>query len=134
MTMGKPAIEKQAFPMLIGGEQVRTPKVRNISLPYDGTPVAEVYDADAASVDRAVKAAQAGAEAMAGLTQYERAELLQRMRSLLERHAEEFARLVTLETGKTIREARGEVARAQQTLAASADAARNLRGEVTGAH
>ena len=116
--------------MLVGGEWVRTPQVRIISLPYDGTPVAEVYDADAATVDRAVKAAQKGAEAMAGLTQYERAELLQRMRSLLGRDAEEFARLVSLETGKTIREARSEVARAQQTLAASADEARNLRGEV----
>ena len=128
--MGKSAIENQDFPMLVGGEWVRTPQVRIISLPYDGTPVAEVYDADAATVDRAVKAAQKGAEAMAGLTQYERAELLQRMRSLLGRDAEEFARLVSLETGKTIREARSEVARAQQTLAASADEARNLRGEV----
>jgi acyl-CoA reductase-like NAD-dependent aldehyde dehydrogenase len=128
--MGKPAIEKQTFPMLIGNEWIRTPHVRTISLPYDGTPVAEVYDADAAVVDRAVVAAQEGAEAIAALTQYERAELLQRMRSLLERDAEEFARLVTLETGKTIREARGEVARGQQTLAASAEAARNLHGEV----
>jgi acyl-CoA reductase-like NAD-dependent aldehyde dehydrogenase len=128
--MEKPAIQKQTFQMLIGSEWVQTPKVRTISLPYDGTPVAEVYDADAATVDRAIKAAQAGAEAMANLTQYERAELLQRMRSLLERDAEEFARLVTLETGKTIREARGEVARGQQTLAASADAARGPHGEV----
>jgi acyl-CoA reductase-like NAD-dependent aldehyde dehydrogenase len=128
--MGKPAIQKQSFPMLIGDDWVRTPQVRTINLPYDGTPVGEVYDADPATVDRAVAAAQKGAEAMAALTQYERAELLQRMRSLLERDAEEFARLITLETGKTIREARGEVSRAQQTLAASADAARHLQGEV----
>ncbi|MEJ2008666.1 MAG: aldehyde dehydrogenase family protein [Acidobacteriota bacterium] len=128
--MERPAIEKQDFPMQIGGELIRTPKVRTISLPYDGTPVADVYDADEAILDHAILAAQAGAEAMAALTRYERAELLQRMRKLLERDAEEFAHLVSLETGKTIREARGEVARAQQTLAASADAARHLRGEV----
>ena len=128
--MGIPAIEKQSFPMLIGSDWIRTPRVRTICLPYDGTPVGEVYDSDAATVDRAIAAAQNGAETMAALTQYDRAELLQRMRSLLERDAEEFARLVTLETGKTIREARGEVARGQQTLAASADAARHLQGEV----
>ncbi|HET9177627.1 MAG TPA: aldehyde dehydrogenase family protein [Terriglobia bacterium] len=128
--MGISIIEKQTFPMLIGGDWIKTPQARTIYLPYDGTPVAEVYDADAATVERAVAAAQKGAKAMAGLTQYERAELLQRMRNLLERDAEEFARLVTLETGKTIREARTEVGRAQQTLAASADAARNLHGEV----
>lgn len=116
--------------MLIGGDWVKTRRVRTVFLPYDGTPVAEVYDADAATVDRAIAAAQRSAITMAGLTQYERAELLQRMRNLLERDAEDFARLVTLETGKTIREARTEVARAQQTLAASADAARSLHGEV----
>lgn len=128
--MGIPAIEKQDFPMLIGSDWVRTPRTRTICLPYDGTAVGEVYDADAATVDSAMAAAQKGAESMAAMTQYERSELLQRMRSLMERDAEEFAQLVTLETGKTIREARGEVARGQQTLAASADAARHLQGEV----
>lgn len=128
--MGTPVIEKRTFPMLIGSEWIKTPQVRTIYLPYDSTPVAEVYDADDATVERAIAAAQRGAKAMAGLTQYERAELLQRMRNLMERDAEEFARLVTLETGKTIREARTEVGRAQQTLAASADAARSLHGEV----
>ena len=67
---------------------------------------------------------------MARLTQYERAELLERMRRLLERDAAEFARLVCCETGKPIREARLEVERGQLTLLASADAARHLRGEV----
>lgn len=128
--MGETAIEKQDFPMLIGDEWVRTPRVRTISLPYDGTPVAEVYDADPATVDRAVNAAQAGAEAMARLTQYERAEILDRMRALLERDLAEFARLICLESGKPIREAQGEAARSRQTLIASADAARSLHGEV----
>lgn len=67
---------------------------------------------------------------MAKLTQYERAELLEQMRKLLERDAEEFARLICCESGKPIRAARGEVARAQQTLIASAVAARHLAGEV----
>ena len=103
---------------------------RTIQLPYDGTPVGETYEADASTAERAVTAAQVGASAMAGLTQYERAELLERMRRLLERDAAEFALLVCYETGKPIREARLEVDRSQQTLLASADAARNLRGEV----
>ena len=128
--MGTPVTEKQDFPMLVGGEWVRTEVRRTIRLPYDGTPVGETYEADASTTERAVTAAQAGASAMAGLTPYERAELLDRMRRLLERDAAEFARLVCYETGKPIREARIEVDRGQQTLLASADAARNLRGEV----
>jgi len=128
--MATATIEKKEFPMLIGGEWVRSGALRTINLPYDGTPVGEVYEADAATAESAVSAAQAGASAMAGLTPYERAELLERMRRLLERDAREFALLVCYETGKPIREARLEVERCQQTLIASADAARNLRGEV----
>jgi len=123
-------IEKKEFPMLIGGEWVRSPTMRTIHLPYDGTPVGEIYEADAAMAERAVSAAYAGAPEAARLTLYERAELLERVRRLLERDAAEFARLVCCETGKPIREARLEVERSQQTLIASADAARGLRGEV----
>jgi acyl-CoA reductase-like NAD-dependent aldehyde dehydrogenase len=128
--MGAALIEKKEFPMLIGGEWVRTTSPRTITLPYDGTPVGEVYDADAATVDRAVAAAHAGAVVAAKLTQYERAELLDHMRRLLERDAGEFALLISCECGKPVREARSEVERSVQTLIASTDAARHLRGEV----
>jgi acyl-CoA reductase-like NAD-dependent aldehyde dehydrogenase len=128
--MAAAAIEKKEFPMFIGGEWVSTGEARTIHLPYDGTPVGEVYDADVATVERAVAAAQAGAAAMAQLAPYERADLLDHMRRRLERDAAEFSLLVCLETGKPIREARLEVERSQQTLLASADAARTLRGEV----
>jgi acyl-CoA reductase-like NAD-dependent aldehyde dehydrogenase len=128
--MATATIEKKEFPMFIGGEWVRSGALRTLHLPYDGSPVGKVFEADAAAAEHAVSAAHAGASAMAALTQYERAELLERMRRLLERDAPEFALLVCYETGKPIREARLEVDRSQQTLIASADAARNLRGEV----
>src|SRR5208337_4927771 len=127
--MGAVVIEKKEFPMLIGGEWVRTCSPRIITLPFDGTPVGEVYDADAATAERAVAAAHAGAAVVARLTQYERAELLDRMRRLLERDASEFALLISCESGKPIREGRLEVDRSVQTLLASADAARHLQGE-----
>lgn len=130
MKMDATMTGKRDFPMLIGDESVRSAARRTVNLPYDGSPVAEVYEADAAVVDKAVVAAQAGAAAMAQLTQYERAELLERMRQLLQRDAEEFAHLISIESGKPIREARSEVARSQQTLLAAADAARQLKGEV----
>ncbi|MDE3180372.1 MAG: aldehyde dehydrogenase family protein [Acidobacteriota bacterium] len=104
--------------------------MRTIELPYDGTPVAAVYEADQAAFARAVSAAVKGARAMAALTLWERAELLERIRALLAQHADEFARLISSETGKPLREARIEAERSQQTLLASADAARSLHGEV----
>ncbi len=128
--MATATIEKREFPMYIGGEWVRTNTPRTIRMPYDGTPVGEIFEGDAITAERAVVAAHAGAVAMAKLPQYERADLLERMRRLLERDAAEFSLLVCYESGKPIREARLEVDRCQQTLIASAGAARDLRGEV----
>jgi acyl-CoA reductase-like NAD-dependent aldehyde dehydrogenase len=122
--------QRQEVPLWIGGEPVTTGTVRPISIPYDGTPLASVCEADEAALERAVAAAEEGALAMAALALYERAEILERMRGLLARDAEEFARLIASESGKPIREARVEVERGQQTLLASADAARGLHGEV----
>jgi len=123
-------LESKNWPMRIGGEWVRTGSPRTVTLPYDGTPVGTVYDADAATLERAIVAAQAGATDMARLPQYQRAELLERLSRLLEREAAEFAGLISSECGKPLREARAEVERSVQTLVASAVAARQLRGEV----
>jgi acyl-CoA reductase-like NAD-dependent aldehyde dehydrogenase len=116
--------------MYIGGEWVATAEQQTIALPFDGTPVGTVCKADAALAGRAVEAAKAAAPAMRRLTNGERAELLDRITALLRRDLAEFARLVAVETGKPIREARGEAERSVQTLVAAAQAARELRGEV----
>lgn len=122
--------EKREFPLWIGNEEVRTGAVRTIRIPYDGRPLGDVYEADESTLTRAIEAAERGAQAMAALTLYERAELLDKLRRLLARDEEEFARLIASESGKPIREARIEAQRGQQTLQASADAARSLHGEV----
>ncbi len=59
--------EQRDYPMLIGGEWVTTKDTRTIRLPYDGAPVAEVYDADSVTVERAVVSAQRGTKTMASL-------------------------------------------------------------------
>lgn len=128
--MSSAAVERETYPMWIGGEPVVAARTRRIEIPYDGTPVATVYEADSATVDLAITAALKGSEAMAALTQYERAELLGRIRHGLERDAAEFSQRVCWETGKPIREARAEVERSLQTLLQSADEARRLHGEV----
>jgi acyl-CoA reductase-like NAD-dependent aldehyde dehydrogenase len=120
----------EVHPMYIGGEWIATAGKQTIAVPYDGAPAGEVSKADAALVRRAVDSAKAAARVMRRLSNCERAELLDRITALLRRDLGEFARLVALETGKPIREARGEAERSVQTLVASAQAARELRGEV----
>lgn len=124
-----PATALERFPLYIGGEWIESGAIRRITLPYDGSPVAEAVEADEALFARAVAAAREGARAMASLTNAERSDLLLRVYNLLIRDAAGFARLLCLETGKPIREARTEVERAQQTVLASALEARRLTGE-----
>jgi acyl-CoA reductase-like NAD-dependent aldehyde dehydrogenase len=116
--------------MYIGGEWVASGAEHTVTLPYDGSPAGKIYKADAATVRKAIAAAKQGARAMKALTNYERAELLQRITAIVKRDVEEFGRLICAETGKPIKEARGEAERTLQTLIASAEVARQLHGEV----
>lgn len=59
----------------------------------------------------------------------ERSAILKKAAELLGARKEEFARTITLEEGKIIAEARGEVARAIQTLELSAEESKRLYGE-----
>jgi len=77
----------------------------------------------------AIERAQEGFRKMSSLTAYERYSLLMKAADLLRSRSEEFARTLVLEVGKTIREARAEVARAVQTLIFSAEEAKRIGGE-----
>jgi len=118
------------YPLYIGGEWVDTAAHDVVRLPFDGSPVGEVPHGDASTVQRAVSAALKGAEAMAALANFERADLLQKIAEYVRRDRDEYTQIVCSETGKPVREARVEVDRAPQTLLAAAHEARQLRGEV----
>ena len=71
--------------------------------PADGRTVAQAAEGDAEDVDRAVAAAAGAQRAWAEVNPRERGRLVSECGRLLTEHAEELARLITLETGKAIR-------------------------------
>src|SRR5260221_13606335 len=114
----------ETFPMRIGGEDVPSSQRMDVVLPYDGSVVARVHTGDRAALVLAVSTAREGARVMAKLANYERAELLERIATLVARDVEILARWIALETGKPIKEARLEASRGQDTLRAAAASAR----------
>jgi succinate-semialdehyde dehydrogenase/glutarate-semialdehyde dehydrogenase len=78
--------------------------------PADGTVLTSVADASAADGDRALAAAAGAQVGWAATAPRERGEILRRAYELLVERTEDFARLMTLEMGKTLAESRGEVA------------------------
>ena len=119
-----------AEPLFAAGEWVTTAESAPVILPFDGSEIGSTHVADAALVDRAIAGAVKAAPALREWSNGERSALLFRAHAALLAAQPEFARLVALETGKPIREARMEAARAAETLLESAVVARELRGEV----
>lgn len=79
-------------------------------------------------VDQAVQAAEKAFATWSQTPLLERLRLLFRFKTLLEEHAEDLARLVTLHHGKTLEEARGEVRRGIEVVDFALSAATLLQG------
>src|SRR5512141_1771801 len=100
-----PKLRTQAF---IGGDFVdaasgRTYEVEN---PATGATIAEVAEGAAADVDRAVEAARRAAPGWAATSPSDRKKILIRFADLIDAHAEELARIETLDVGKPISDTR----------------------------
>lgn len=118
------------YPMHIGGRLVRTGRPHTVELPYDGSPVATVFDAGAAEVDQAVTAALAAAPVMREMTRDERSAILRKAHYRLLELRPEIALAISSECGKPLKEALLEVERGAGTLLFSSEEAHRLAGEV----
>src|SRR5262245_11388339 len=118
------------YPMRIAGEPIKSQHPQDVQLPYDGTTVGTIFQADAATVDAAVAAAKAAAPAMREMTLDERATILRRAHEKLLDRREEFGKAISSESGKPIKEGRLEAERAAYTLLFSSEEAHRLHGEV----
>jgi len=102
----------------IGGEWIR-PEVSDsfeVHNPATGEQLARTPLCGAAEVDAAARAAQAALADWRRTPVVERVQYLFRLKQLLEAHFEELARTITLENGKTLEEARGEMRRAIENV------------------
>ena len=102
----------------IGGSwrQPAASETLNVLNPATGEVLARVGLSTAEEVDRAVQAARAAFPDWRRTPAVERVQYLFKLRDLLEQHFEELSRTVTLENGKTLEEARGEVRRAVENV------------------
>jgi malonate-semialdehyde dehydrogenase (acetylating)/methylmalonate-semialdehyde dehydrogenase len=83
----------------------------------------------AAVVDAAVTSARSAAGAWASTPAPVRATTLHRFRALMLEHSEELASIITSEQGKTLADARGEVARSVEAVEVAISVVQHLKGE-----
>ena len=100
-----------------------------VMCPANGATIAEVPYAEDADVDRAVRAAQAAFLKWREVPVVERVLVLYRYKTLLEKHADEVAAILTRENGKTMDDAKAEVRRAIQMVEVSCGMPSLMMGE-----
>lgn len=130
-----PALHAQG--LYIGGEWIPGSGLSVVN-PATADVLAEVPDATVADALRAVDAAQAAAADWRATPARQRAEILRRWFQLMTDHADELAHLISLENGKALSDARGEVAYAAEFFRWYAEEAVRIPGEFrhapSGAH
>ncbi|WP_458106350.1 aldehyde dehydrogenase family protein [Bacillus sp. PK5-004] len=114
----------------INGEWLDTGRVKtDIINPYSGERLGTSYLASSEDIEQALSSAQHAKKQIAGLSAIERSKLLTKAATLLEEQKGHFAKLISLELGKPLKNTRDEVSRSIETLAQSAEEANRLIGE-----
>ncbi len=117
---------------LIGGNWVGADSGKTIEVtdPATGEVIGTVPNCGKAETKRAIEAAAAAQPAWAAATAAERAQILHRLAALIREHQEELALLLTVEQGKPLAEARGEVGMSAAYVQWFAEEARRVYGEI----
>lgn len=120
---------RDKYPAYLGGRPVELAAELVVTNKYTGRPTTRVARADTAIVRQAIGLAAEAFDATRRRGGYQRQAILHHVvRRVTERH-EELARVLAIEAGKPIRDARGEVTRLIDTFRLAAEEAVRLTGE-----
>src|SRR5499433_20863 len=112
------AVSEIRVPHFIAGEWVNSKSTewQDLVNPATHAPLGKVPLADAAEVDAAVEAAAAAFPEWRRTPPEDRIQPLFKLKMLLEEHIDELGRLITIENGKTLTEAKAELRRAIENV------------------
>ena len=113
---------------LVGGHWHAGERSVEIRDPYRGDVVGTAPVSSKADLDGALDAAVQAREKAAAMPAYERAALLRRVATLIERDVASLAELMSRETGKAIKDSEGEIRRSMDTFALAAEEAIRIEG------
>ncbi|MDP9272641.1 MAG: aldehyde dehydrogenase family protein, partial [Chloroflexota bacterium] len=117
------------IPIYLAGEFVEAGSPLEVRNPATGELVATTFQAGPAELERATVAAVEAFAQTRRLASYERRDALDHVAQRIAEEADELAELLTRESGKPIRDARGEVARASLTFRTAGEEALRINGE-----
>jgi malonate-semialdehyde dehydrogenase (acetylating)/methylmalonate-semialdehyde dehydrogenase len=118
-------------PVFLGGNWIdqKADSYTNVYNPSKGELIAQTPMLTAKDVDIAIQFAKAAFPKWSGLAVPKRAEIMFRYRTLLEQNMDAIARLITLENGKTLEEARGDIRRGFEVVEFACGISQLYKGE-----
>ncbi len=118
----------------INGEWMVKNKTFAVTNPFDNTEIAQVADCDRNDAKIAIEAAHQAFQSWRKLTANERSKILKKWYQLQMENVDALARLLTIEQGKPLAEAQGEIKYGASFVEWFAEEARRLYGDVIPGH
>ena len=122
-------VSSETVPIYLAGEFVRAGTPLEVRDPATRELVATTWQAGSDELETATRAAVAAFAATRRLASYERRDALAHVAERISHDADELGELLSRESGKPIRDARGEVARGALTFRIAAEEALRINGE-----
>jgi acyl-CoA reductase-like NAD-dependent aldehyde dehydrogenase len=122
-------VTSETVPIYLAGEFVRAGTPLEVHDPASGELVATTWQAGPNELERATAAAVEAFDATRRLASFERRDALAHVAERISQDADELAELLSRESGKPIRDAKGEVARGALTFRIAAEEALRINGE-----
>ncbi len=118
----------------INGEWITKEQTFYVVNPFDGSKVAEVADCNRADTKNVIEAAHEAFQSWSKKTAHERSNILKKWYQLQMDNIEALGRLLTIEQGKPLKEAMGEIRYGASFVEWFAEEARRLYGDVIPGH
>ncbi len=119
----------ETYPYYLAGKAIQPNTDLVVTNKYTGEPACRVALADAPAIDAAIDAAVAAFEHTRKMPGYKRREILSHVVNRVTERHEEMAKVLCIEAGKPIRDARGEVTRLIDTFRVAAEESVRIYGE-----
>src|SRR5260370_1137204 len=120
-------VQTQGF--YLSGKWVEEGTPVEIRAPYDGTPIAQVFQATREHAEAAIRAAVRASGTTRKLHAFERQRVLRSIAQYITSRKEEFSRTLAQEAGKPLKAARTEVERSIFTFTVAAEESTRIPGE-----
>ena len=115
-------------PLLLGGLPADSNKWNEVLFPFDGSVIGSYQIPTPDQIEITLQRITEGFDLMAALSPLERSQILEKAGQLVLENSEDLSKLICLEVGKPIKQARQEVKRTADILKLSAEEALRLTG------